>query len=108
VAGGGHRTDHLAGGFLAVHAGPWLEVRIRIIQLIPLVVAVDPDPVHLATVLNLLFADDRNVVFGTAGDGTGIAADAGVEIDRHAPFVARVWVLRVERVAVRRLEFILG
>jgi len=54
-----------------------------------LVVAVDPDPVHLSSDQDLLRADDRYVVLGLAGDDTGTAADAGGEIYGHRPFVAR-------------------
>ena len=38
---------------------------------------------------HLLLADHRDVVLGLAGDDAGVAADAGVQVDRHAPGVAR-------------------
>ena len=55
----------------------------------PCVVAVDAQPVHLAAAQHLVLADDRDVVLRLAGDDAGVAADAGVEVDRHAPLVAR-------------------
>ena len=56
----------------------------------PSIVAVDADPVHLAPAAHLVLADDRDVVLRLAGDDAGVAADAGVEVDRHAPGVAVV------------------
>ena len=60
-------------------------------------IAVDSQPVHFATAQNLLLADDRDVIFRLAGDDTGIATDARIQIDRHPPGVALVLVRRVER-----------
>ena len=37
-----------------------------------------------------VLADDRDVVLGLAGDDARVAADAGVQVDRHAPRVALV------------------
>ena len=58
------------------------------------------DPVHLAMDADLLFAYDWNIIFRLTGDGAGMAADADIEIDDHAPFVAFVWIFRrvVQRV----------
>ena len=52
------------------------------------VVPVNADPRHLSAVEDLLLSDDGNVVLRLAGDGTGIAAGTGVEIDGHTPGVA--------------------
>ena len=38
---------------------------------------------HLSALLDEVFAGDRHIVFGLAGDDAGIAADAGIEVDRH-------------------------
>ena len=50
--------------------------------------------------VHLLLADDRDVVLRLAGDDAGTAADAGVQIDGHAPLVAVVgeflFALRIE------------
>ena len=81
---GADRADQLARRLLAVHAGHRLEQRAALGAGRRLV-AVDADPVHLAAGGDLLAADDRDVVLGLAGDGAGVAADAGVEVDRHAP-----------------------
>ena len=51
-------------------------------------VAIDANPVHLAAVGDLLFSDDRNVVLRLASDRAGVAADAGREVDDHAPGVS--------------------
>ena len=59
---------------------------------------------HLAVNADLLLADDRDIIFRLTGDGAGVAADAHVEIDHHAPFVSFVWIFRwvVQRVIQRR------
>ena len=63
-------------------------------------VTVHPHPVHLPAPRNLILADNRDVVFRLTGEQTGVAARAGVQIDRHAPLV-----LAVEpRVLVERFE----
>src|SRR3546814_15502717 len=71
-----------------MHAGDGLEVRLRRFGR-SLMVAIDTDPVHLAPALDLVGADDRYVVLCLTGDGAGAAADAGIEVDDHAPGVAQ-------------------
>ena len=46
-----------------------------------------------AILLDLILADDRDVVFGLAGDRRTRAADAGVHVDRHAPCVRIVRIV---------------
>src|SRR3546814_19305739 len=82
--GGADRADHFARRLLAMHAGDGLEVRLRRFGR-SLMVAIDTDPVHLAPALALVGADDRSVVLCLTGDGAGAAADAGIEVDDHAP-----------------------
>src|SRR5205085_5683493 len=89
-------ADVLAGRVLAVHAGHGLEERASL-----LVVAIDADPVHLASRDYLLLAHRRNVVLRLAGDRAGVAADAGVEVDAHRPAIAFVGPRRIERVLRR-------
>src|SRR5581483_8317192 len=48
-------------------------------------VAIQPNPVHLAPAPDLLLADDGDVVFRLAGHHAGVAADARIEVNRHAP-----------------------
>src|SRR5207248_4974463 len=98
----GDRADQLARRILAVHTrhrlmrdpGTFLLARVK---------RANSDPMHLAVKTNLLFAYHRNIVFGLAGDGAGMAADTDIEIDDHAPFVAFVWIFRwvIQRVAQR-------
>src|SRR4051812_41280790 len=52
---------------------------------------------HLAASPHLLFPDDRNVVFSHARDYTRVAADAGIEIDRHSPTVTSGLPAGIER-----------
>ncbi len=59
-------------------------------------IAVNADPVHLASAQDFFLADGRNIVFGLARNRAGIAADAGIKIDRHAPFVILVFPFRIE------------
>ena len=42
---------------------------------------------HRATVADLKFADDRNVVLALAGDDARAAAGAHIQIDRHPPLL---------------------
>src|SRR5262249_25162487 len=66
------------------------------------VVAVDTEPVHLAAAQHLILSDDRDVVFSLTTDNAGVAADAGVDVDRHPPFVAFVRAIRIQRDGPRR------
>ena len=84
--GGSHRANLLAGRIFALLAGHGLEVRLGRIQ-IAFVVGIDAQPLHVAAGLHLVPADDGDVVFRIAADDAGIAADAGVHVDRHAPGV---------------------
>src|SRR4029077_2115399 len=48
-----------------------------------LVITIDADPVHFAAAHNLIFADNRNVVFRLARDDTSVAAVAFIQVDGH-------------------------
>src|SRR4029453_16164560 len=61
------------------------------------VVAVDADPVHLTPAQHFLFPDPRDVVFRLATDDAGVAADAGIDVDRHPPLVALVFEVGIQR-----------
>src|SRR5690606_13590408 len=82
-------TDRLTRRFFAVHTGPRLEVDIRIVQ-VPLIVAVDLQPMHLAPRLHAFLAHHGDVVFHHAGEDTRIAADTGRRINRHTPGITFV------------------
>ena len=103
VGSGMHRTPHLAGRLLAMHARHRLEEAARRLD-VALVVARNPQPVHLAAGLDLLLADDGHVVFRGAGHHAGIAADAGIDIDHHAPGILRGRPRRVETRLFLRLR----
>ena len=83
-------------------AGHRLVVGLRRVE-VALEVRVDANPVHLALRVDLLLADDRDVVLGHAGGDADAAAGAGVQVDRHAPLVAVVLRRREERERSRRL-----
>jgi len=94
-----------------MHAGHRHEMRaFRIAGIVALEISVEANPMHLATALHLLFTDNRNVVFRLAGDGAAIAANAVIQIDRHAPGVVQTIPLiliivelgMVKRVVLRR------
>ncbi len=57
---------------------------------------------HLAAAQHLFLADDRDVVLRLAADDAGVAADAGVDVDRHSPLVAFVLELGIQRDRPRR------
>src|SRR3954468_20574470 len=104
-----HRADLLAGGVLALLAGHRLEHDLRLLGRAG-EVAVHAQPVHLAAAAHLLVADDGYVVLALAGDHAGVAAGAGIEVDRHAPLLAfLVAVLLPERrLALRGLDHLGG
>src|SRR5262249_22959843 len=87
VGGRRDRADQLARGVLAMHARHRLEVARDGFGLegVAGVVVVDAQPVHLAAAGDLALADDGDVVLGLAGDDAGAAADAGGQVDGHAP-----------------------
>ena len=114
--GGVDRTDDFARGEFAMLATHRLERDLRILgedlvaratesgglDLAVGVVAVQTDPVHLTTAQDLILADDRDVVLGLAGDNASVAADAGVQVDRHAPLVNTAeFLVIVERLTTR-------
>src|SRR5947199_3393245 len=105
VDGGGDRADGLARRVLALHAGDRLVVRLQRLRLLGVagVVAVHADPVHLAAAADLVLADDGDVVLGHARGHARVAADAGVQVDAHAPRVPFVLVGRVQREVRRRI-----
>ena len=84
------RADLLARRVLAVdaHHRHGDHARVRLIG--AHVVAVHPEPVHLATARDLVLADDRNVVLRLASDHTCVATCARIEVDGHAPLVLSV------------------
>ena len=100
----GDGADDLAGGHLAVLAHEGLVVDLGVLEVGPLVVLVDPDPVHLAVPRDLLLADDGDVVLGLAGDDAGVAAEAGAEVDGEPPGVLPVLPARLEEGRLLRRE----
>ncbi len=84
VHGGTDGADDLARRPLAVLAQDRLQQHVRCLRA-AFVVAIDAQPVHLALMDHLLLADDGDVVFRHAGDDAGVAADAGIQVDAHAP-----------------------
>ena len=84
-----HRANLFARCRFAVHAGDRLLNDVGVIELrillVPLEVAIDPQPVHFAAVEDLLATDNGDVVFALTGDHTSVAANALGQIDCHAP-----------------------
>src|SRR5207253_9729863 len=88
--GRGHGADLLARGILALHAWNRLEHDLGVAGGLAGEVPVDPQPMHLAPLRDLGLADDRHVVLALAGDHARVAADAGIQVDRHPPLVALI------------------
>src|SRR5262249_50311107 len=106
VDGGLGRADVLAGRLLAVHARHRLEVELGGGLRRPGAVVVDAEPVHLPPPSYLLLAHHGDVVLRLAGDHAGAAADAGRQVDGHAPAVFGVGIgviHRERRAGVARL-----
>src|SRR5215471_72982 len=81
------RTNRFARRVLAVlahhrlmdHLGIFRILAVVLVELfLARVVAIDPQPVHRAPVLDLQFSDDRNVVLGLARDHARAATGANV------------------------------
>src|SRR4029079_8782233 len=79
-------AHELARRVLALHARHRLAVHARIF-LRALEVAVEADPVHHAAAVDLLLADDRDVVLRDARRDARTARGARGEVDDHAPGV---------------------
>ncbi len=96
-------TNLLAGRVFAVLAGHRLQVCARRSQ-IAFKIGVDTQPLHVAPDFHLVLAHDGDVVLRVAAYDAGVAADAGVHVDRHAPGVLVVAIGREHaRVGFRRL-----
>ena len=106
VHGGVDRTNGFTGGGFTLHTGHrlghhrwvvlhplgcllFLAVRV-VVFLLARVVAVHANPVHFTTHGDLLLADDRDVVLGLTGNGTGGATHTRSEVDGHAPLMKRI------------------
>ena len=68
------------------------------------IVPVDAQPVHFTATPDLVLANDRNVVFALAGDHARRAADAQVQINRHAPLVKPLFLHFIKRIIVERFH----
>lgn len=84
-----------------MHPGYWLEGDFRVVGRAG-IVAVNAQPMRDPLIEHKILADDRQVALGLTGDA-GLPADAGVQIDRHCPGVARVAIAGVERLIVSLL-----
>src|SRR4029077_8423124 len=80
-------TDEFAGGLLAMHARHGLKIRFRIFEAAAIVI-VDPDPLHVASGHDFVFADDGDVIFRVARDHAGFATGAAAQVNGHAPGIA--------------------
>src|SRR5690606_25427695 len=85
-----HR-DEPDGLVLALHR----LARLLAVLLVPVEVALDANPVQDAALLDLLGADDADVVLRVARGDARRAADAPLEVDRHRPARLRLRVLAV-------------
>ena len=90
------RADGFTRRVLAMHAWHRHEVRgFGFACVVAFEISVEANPVHLAAADHFFFSDDGNVVFRLAGDRAGVATDAVVQIDRHAPGVTHALVFVV-------------
>ena len=88
MGGRRHRANHFTGRLFALLAKDRLKIRaVGFTQIVTREISVDPEPVHFAASLDLLLADHRDVIFRLAGYDARIAADAGIQVDGHSPFV---------------------
>ena len=69
------RADRSARRFFAVLAHHRLEIDLGVLERTA-IVGIDADPVHFAAHQDLVFTNDRRVVFALATDDAGVATDA--------------------------------
>jgi hypothetical protein len=86
VVTGIDRADRFAGGVVAVLAEDRQKAHPHV-RILPHPEALDAQPLHVAPLADLLLAAERHVVLRLAGNHTGPAARATVEVDHHAPFI---------------------
>src|SRR3989454_4799262 len=84
-----HRRNHGADGMTSLTAR---------------VVALDPEPAHLAAPAHELFTHGREVVLGVAGGDAGGAAGAFGQVDRHRPARMLASVVPERRLLVLRFR----
>ena len=63
---------------------------ILVVRLLAGVIAIDAEPMHDAAMRHLQFSNDWDVVLGLAGEHTGVAPSADIQIDTHSPLLRRV------------------
>src|SRR5262249_6469237 len=79
--------DQFARRVLTLLARDGLVVQIGLFQRAG-VVRIDADPLHQTAAIDLIFADNGDVVLRLARNDAGAAPGAGVHIDRHTPRIA--------------------
>ena len=103
-----HGTNGFARRVLAMHARHGLEIRPLGFRFVAFEVSIDANPVHRAPARDLFLADNRNVVLGLTSNHARVAADATVQVDRHAPRVAVALILVIEIGIEREFAVLFG
>src|SRR5437660_529492 len=113
-----HRTNRFARCVLAVLAHHRFVHDLRVFRPVATVlvewfsariIAVDANPVHRAAMSHLQLADYRDVVLGLAGNHTGAAPGADIQIDTHPPLLGGVeWRMNVDARQPMRQVFLAG
>src|SRR5690606_34617860 len=86
VVRGVHRTNRLARRIIAVLTKHRHEAYLQLFSW-TVVVAIDAQPRHFASVTARFLADYRDIIFGIACNDTSSASSAGGEIDCHSPTI---------------------
>ena len=76
------------------------------IGILPREIAIDAQPMHLAALVDLVGADNGDIVLALAGHHTGVTAGTGIQVDRHTPcvpVVGRLLPKRFQRIMVSRV-----
>jgi hypothetical protein len=87
VIAGVSRTHRLAGRIVALLAKHRLKANARVGEL-TFPIALYANPVLGAAAGGFVRARGTYIVFGVAGDYTGFAARAAIEVDDHGPFMS--------------------
>ena len=87
-----HGADSFTWCRLTLHTSNWLwdHLGIVLVTFSGREITIHADPVHFTTHGDLLFANNRNIVFCLTSNQTRVAADAIIKINGHRPLLTLI------------------
>src|SRR5690606_19976626 len=97
VVGRRYRTNVFTRSVIAVLTHHRLEYRLDIVGIVRITaeIAIDTNPGHFLRLQHFMLTYNGYVIFCLAGYNTSCTTRAGIEVDRHAPMDAVLFVHRV-------------